>query len=255
MSATLRPMVNERLRGALIQRDVSIEDVARKCKCDPKTAGRWITKGRVPHRSNRQVICELLGLGEDYLWPEVKANDAYLGSAERPEIVTTYPDRASVPREVWLDLLTSAIDRIDVLVFSGTFLAQTNPRIASMLADRAAAGVQVRLCFGEPAGSAIELRDKEEGIGGTLGAKARASLSYFTELRSVENCAIRLHDTTLYASLFRYDDQLMVNPHILGRPSSANPLLQVRDTDGDGMFKKYMSGFEEAWKGAETWQP
>jgi hypothetical protein len=62
---------------------------------------------------------------------------------------------------MWLQLLRSATKHIDVLVFSGTFLAQTNPKIATMLIERAASGAKVRLCFGDPTGSAVAIRDKE----------------------------------------------------------------------------------------------
>ncbi|GEM_PF-1427495 len=30
---------------------------------------------------------------------------------------------------------------------------------------------------------------------------------------------MRLHSTTLYSSLFRYDDEIMVNPHAYGEPA------------------------------------
>ncbi|SEU12219.1 hypothetical protein [Nonomuraea wenchangensis] len=45
------------------------------------------------------------------------------------------PDRASVPRELWLRLLTDAQERMDVLVFSGTFYAPTQPKIARLLPE------------------------------------------------------------------------------------------------------------------------
>jgi len=60
--------------------------------------------------------------------------------ASRSELVELYSDRASVPREVWLRLLGEAQEHVDVLVFSGTFYAQTQPRIASMLSAAAGRG-------------------------------------------------------------------------------------------------------------------
>ncbi|GGQ89605.1 hypothetical protein GCM10010195_51850 [Kitasatospora griseola] len=51
-----------------------------------------------------------------------------------------------------------------------------------MLAERAAHGVQVRLCFGDPNGHAAALRGREEGIGDTLAARIRASLTYYRSL-------------------------------------------------------------------------
>ena len=41
-----------------------------------------------------------------------------------------------------------------------------------------------------------------------------------------------LHSTTRYAALFRYDDEIIVNPHVYGEPASANPALHLRRLDG-----------------------
>ena len=113
--------------------------------------------------------------------------------------------------------------QIDVLVFSGTFFAQTNPHIARMLQERAQAGVKVRLCFGDPNGEAVAVRGREEGIGDTLAAKIRASLTYYRSLVGAPGCEVRLHDTTLYNSLFRYDDQPAGQPAHLGPARQRQP--------------------------------
>jgi hypothetical protein len=169
------------------------------------------------------------------------------------ELVGAYANRASVPRELWLSLLQEAETQIDVLVFSGTFFAQTNPHVAGMLAERAAAGVRVRLCFGNPTGQAAAVRGDEEGIGDTLAAKIRASLTYYQNLPASAGCEVRLHDTTLYNSLFRYDGDLLVNPHVWGQPASANPLLHLRRIDSAGWFDNYAQSFEAVWDSAKPW--
>jgi hypothetical protein len=124
-----------------------------------------------------------------------------------------------------------------------------------MLADRAAEGVQVRLCFGNPEGQAVAIRGREEGIGDTLGAKIRASLSYYRSLLTVTGCEVRLHDTTLYNSLFRYDNHLLANPHIWGQPASANPVLHFRDQSGAPLPETYRRSFDAVWATAQPWTP
>jgi transcriptional regulator with XRE-family HTH domain len=247
--------VNERLRSVLRQRDVSVDELAASVGVDPKTIGRWVTTGRVPHPRHRKAAVALLGVGEDHLWPKLKEKDPLLASNGETEITATYADRSSVPRDVWLQLVNSATSNIDILVFSGTFLAQTNPRFPQMLIDRAAIGAEIRLCFGDPDGSAVALRDEEEGIRGTLGSKIRACLSYFTDLLDTPNCEIRLHNATLYASIFRYDGQAMINPHIWGSPASANPMFQVRQISADCMFEKYLRSFDRVWEQSKPWIP
>jgi hypothetical protein len=244
--------MNERLRTAMVRRGVGTDDLAQTCEVDPKTAERWISLGRVPHRRHRWAAAHLLDVDEAYLWPDaVSIRDRR--TAAGSELVAIYPDRASVPRETLLHLLTDAQHHIEVLVFSGTFFAQTQPRVSTMLAGRVATGVHVRLCFGDPTGSAIVTRDREESLGGTLAAKVRASLTYYRQLATMEGCEIRLHDCTLYASLFRYDDQLLANPHVYGEPASLNPTFHFRKLDGGTLFDHYLGSFERVWGTALPW--
>lgn len=246
--------VNERLHSVLAQRGVSIESLAETCEVDPKTVGRWLG-GRVPHRRHRFAAAQHLRVEEFFLWPPQQTRATRAAPASDGELVGTYLNRASVPREMWISLLRGAQKEISVLVFSGTFFAQSNPDVARMLAERASAGVRVRLCFGDPTGGAVAGRGREEGIGDTLAAKIRASLTYYRPLLGRPGCEVRLHDTTLYTSLFLYDENLLVNPHVWGRPASANPLLHLRQGTEGGWFDNYAQSFDAVWAGARPWTP
>lgn len=246
--------VNERLHSVLAQRGVSPESLAELCEVDPKTVGRWLG-GRVPHPRHRFRAAQHLRVEESFLWPVPQPRATKPTAALGSELIGTYENRASVPRDMWLTLLQEAREQIGVLVFSGTFFAQSNPQVAEMLAERAADGVRVRLCFGDPGGQAVAIRGREEGIGDTLAAKIRASLTYYRPLLPEAGCEVRLHDTTLYTSLFRYDDHLLVNPHVWGRPASANPLLHLKRADGAGWFDNYAQSFEAVWATARPWTP
>ncbi|MEV8455630.1 XRE family transcriptional regulator [Streptomyces sp. NPDC052095] len=245
--------MNERLHSVLAQRGVSPESLAALCEVDPKTVGRWLG-GRVPHPRHRFRAAQHLRVEESFLWPASQPPSKPV-SVPGSELIGTYEDRASVPRDTWLTLLQEAREQIGVLVFSGTFFAQSNPQVTRMLSARAADGVRVRLCFGDPGGQAVAIRGNEEGIGDTLAAKIRASLTYYRPLLPEAGCEVRLHDTTLYTSLFRYDDHMLVNPHVWGRPASANPLLHLKKADGAGWFDSYAQSFEAVWATARPWTP
>lgn len=246
--------MNERLRTAMMRSGVTTEELAACCGVDPKTADRWVSTNRVPHRSHRWAAARRLGVDEAYLWPSVLQPASHRRQdASRGELVELYPDRASVPRELWLRLLTDAQARVDVLVFSGTFYSQTQPKVPRMLADAAGRGVEVRLCFGYPGSEAVAIRDREERLAGTLAAKIRSALTYYRPLVDIDGCEVRLHATTLYASLFRYDDEILVNPHAFGEPASANPTLHLRRLDGGTVAGHYMDSFERVWATALPW--
>ncbi|MFI5943991.1 XRE family transcriptional regulator [Streptomyces uncialis] len=246
--------MNERLHSVLAQRGVSPESLAELCEVDPKTVGRWLG-GRLPHPRHRFSVAQHLRVEETFLWPASHPRVSRPGTGLGAELVGTYQNRASVPRDTWLSLLRESRQQIGVLVFSGTFFAQSNPHVAKMLAERAAEGVRVRLCFGDPTGTAVAIRGREEGIGDTLSAKIRASLTYYRSLLSETGCEVRLHDTTLYTSMFRYDDDLLINPHVWGQPASANPLLHLRRADATGWFDNYAQSFDAVWAAARPWTP
>src|SRR4051794_8670583 len=46
-------MSNERLRRAVLDAGMTVDDLAAEIGIDPKTLERWITRGRVPHPANR----------------------------------------------------------------------------------------------------------------------------------------------------------------------------------------------------------
>ncbi|WP_028478604.1 helix-turn-helix transcriptional regulator [Nocardia sp. CNY236] len=243
--------MNLRLQTVLHQRGIRPEALAEVCQVDPKTVSRWLG-GRVPHPKHRYRVAHHLRVEEAFLWPPEPET---LRVPKNVELVATYPNRAEVPRETWLSLLREAIEQIDVLVFSATFFVQSNPQVVKMLTEQAGQGARVRLCFGDPNGAAVAARGREEGIGETLSAKIRASLTYYRPLLSQERCEVRLHDTTLYNSLFRYDENLMVNPHIWGQPASANPVFQLKRVDNTGWFDNYTESFDAIWADAQPWAP
>jgi transcriptional regulator with XRE-family HTH domain len=242
-------MKNERLWTAMIKSAVTVDDVADAAGVDPKTVQRWL-HGRVPHRRHRITAARELGVDESALWPEA----AQLSSSQSmaaAEVIRIYPSRASVPRETWLRLVDDAREHIDVLVFAGTFMVQMQPKIARTIADKVAAGVEIRLCFGEPTGQAVATRAREEAY--TLEAKIRSALTYYRAVADIEGCSIRLHDTTVYASLFKYDDEMIINPHAYGEPASANPCLHVRRLEGGSLFNHYANSFDRVWAMSRPW--
>ncbi|MBA8793666.1 transcriptional regulator with XRE-family HTH domain [Friedmanniella endophytica] len=249
--------MNERLRSQMKRRGYSPGRLARACDVNIKTVERWIAHDRIPHRETRWAVARELDADEVYLWPGLldDQDDSQRQGTVESELLGVYPDRASVPRDVWVQLLGSATRHIDFLVYAGTSMANLNPRIGAMLAERAAAGVSVRLCWGDPDSQAVDVRDREEGLRGTLAAKIRASLTYYRELMDVDNVEIRLHGTTLYASIFRFDDTMLVNPHMWGAPASANPTLHLRRLEGSTWFDGYRRSFDAVWDTAQIWEP
>ena len=235
--------MNEPLRRALLRARLLEDDVAARLGVDPKTVRRWLN-GRVPYPHNRAALADLVDADEVQLWPGAGGP---LAAWTRPdELGTVYPHRWAVPREVWTRLFVSAEHEIGILVYSALFLAE-DTGILRILADKGRAGVAVRIALGDPDGPHAAQRGEEEGIGEAMPAKIRNALTLFRPLTTVQNIEIRLHRTVLYNSIYRADNQLLVNQHTYGIPAAQAPVFCLCDTEGGEMAALYLDSFERVW--------
>ncbi|MGN6331824.1 MAG: XRE family transcriptional regulator [Motilibacteraceae bacterium] len=242
-------MSNERLRGALVSAGLTPLDLAAALQVDPKTVERWIATGRVPHRRHRWETAQKLGVDAGYLWPDVDHTDV------DQELLQLYPRRSEVPHELWRSLFESATEHIDLLAYSALFLPDgTYPSIAETLSKRARDGVQVRVLIGDPESPMVRRRGDEEGIGAGLPARASLTLAYLAPAIA-HGVDVRLHETTLYASLYRFDDDLLANPHAYGEPASRSPVLHLRRTPGGHLFQHYLGSLDRVWSTARPVAP
>jgi hypothetical protein len=197
----------------------------------------------VPYSHNRAAIAELTGADQGDLWPE--AGGPLAARARPDELGTIYPHRWAVPREAWVRLFGSAEREFAILAYSALFLAE-DTGILRILARKAGAGVAVRIALGDPDGPNVAERGEEEGIGDAMAAKIRNALTLYRPLGAVENIEIRLHRTVLYNSIYRADDQLLVNQHSYGIPAAQAPVFRLSNTGGE-MTALYLDSFERVW--------
>lgn len=240
-------MANERLRTALLQQGVTPSDLAQAAGVDPKTVERWIG-GRIPYRRHRYLVAVKLQADETYLWPDALA-PSEAADASESEILTVYPHRWAVPRDAWGHLFGSAEQEIGVLVYSGMFLAD-DTGLHALLARKAGDGVSVRILLGDPDSEAVSTRGADEGIDDAMAAKIRNAIVLYRGLRQVDGVAFRLHSTVLYNSIYRADDELLVNPHVYGVGASQAPVLHLRRVAGGSMVRTYLDSFERVWSEA-----
>ena len=238
-------MPNERLRAALAKEGWTLPDFAGAIGVDPKTVERWISKERTPHR--RIAVAAARRLGEDpvYLWPALGGR--VVTDENYGEIVTVYTERSTVPNSLWLSLLQNAQDSIDILVYAGLHLPEAHPSWAKEIQKKCEDGVRVRIAFGDPECTQARMRGDEEGVGEGLAARIRYALAWHRPIFGSPNLSIAFHSTVLYNSILRFDDQMLVNPHIYSMPAFRAPVLHLRRIDGGPLFGTYAECFEHVW--------
>jgi hypothetical protein len=237
-------MPNERLRAALLESGLTPYTLGDELGVDHKTVERWI-QGRTPYRRHRYVVATRLGKDEVYLWPDALTRDQVTAASES-EVLTIYPHRSDVPRDAWARLFEAADQEIGVLVYAGLFLAE-DAVAQKILIDKARSGVKVRFLLGDPDSSAVAERGRDEGVDDAMAAKIRNALVMYRELRSTEGAEFRYHQTILYNSIYRADDQLLVNTHVFGVTAARAPVWHLRKVAGGEIMSTYLESFERTW--------
>jgi hypothetical protein len=243
-------MANERLRTAMAKAGVGIPALARATGVDPKTVERWMG-GRVPHSRNRIAVAALVHEDETYLWPVAPGRDPAAKVGSTAEVKAAYPHRAEVPTEVWRRLLVGARARIDLLGYAMLFFPEQHPKLVELLREKCARGCQIRIALADPDAPHTMERDALEQLGGTLPDRIRTTMHHFEEARAVAGCELRMHRAHLYNAIYRFDDDMIVTPYLVGAHGFQHPALQLRRLGPFGLFEQFTAQFERIWTDAD----
>jgi hypothetical protein len=237
-------MPNERLRAALLEHGLTPAVLGDDIGVDHKTVERWISLGRLPYRKHRYAVAARLAVDEAYLWPDALSREQVTAASDS-EVLAIYPHRSDVPDEVWERLFAAAEREIGVLVYAGLFLAE-EAAVQKILVAKARAGVRVRVLLGDPDSPQVAERGTDEGIGEGMAARVRNALVLYRALRAA-GAEFRFHRTILYNSIFRGDDQLLVNTHVYGVAAAYAPAWHLRKVAGGEIAATYLESFERVW--------
>jgi len=238
-------MTNDRLRAAFTRAGVSEQAAAREAGVDLKTVQRWVA-GRVPHPVSRRTIATLVDEDEEFLWPRARRADAATSDATS-EIVTAYAHRSEFPIHRWWELFTTVTDQLDLLGYTLFFLPQQHPQLSDLLAEKAQAGCRIRLTIANPESEQVRVRDAEEHQAITIGVRIASTLEWLEPLLGVDGIQVGFQDAPLYNSIFRFDDQMLVTPHLYATPGHSAPLFQLRRLCERGLFDRFAGHFEAIW--------
>lgn len=233
--------MNETLCRALLQARLTEEDVATLLQVDPKTVRRWL-EGRVPYLRHRWALAALLGLDETDLWPHLRR------TRSRPdEVQAIYPHLSAVPEDLWLCLFGLAEREIGILADTAQPI-DGYPRVRTVLAEKAAAGVQVRICLSDPGAPSAPQRPTTQAND----AQVREALFSLLPLREKGQVEIRLHRAIVYNAVYYADDEILVGQHAYGIPNAYVPVVHLRRAVAGDMAATYLRSFADVWVGARS---
>lgn len=229
---------------------MSARRLATKVGVEPRTVERWLEDAsRVPHPRTREAVGTVVGVSADVLWPS-KVKSAIKTGSDR-EIVATYPYRNACPTSVWTGLVDQASTVIEYAGYTNYFIWQEQPRLTERLRAKAEAGCEVRFLIGDPESQVTRDREAVEGVPLTLTTRIQITLKALEKLKDLPSVAARFSDKHVALSVFRFDDQMLVTPHLASLLGHESPTLHLRRLTEDGLFDRFAGHVSALWKESE----
>lgn len=231
------------LRAAMAEQRINVRKLHDLSQVDVRTILK-VLDGKNSRDTTKEAIAQALDMPVTDLWPGATVRGG-VGVPTVPSRV--FPSRAEVPSAFWGEAFSAASERIDILVYGGTFLFDSVPSFLRLLTDAVTRGVSIRFAVGDPASAAVHERGGEEGLGVDLASRCRMTLRHLAPLMTVEGVEVRVHGTPLYTSMFFADDIVYANHHIYRLPAGDNPVIELARTDHPDLFDKYADTFTHIW--------
>ncbi|GAA2725924.1 MULTISPECIES: XRE family transcriptional regulator [Streptomyces] len=184
-------------------------------------------------------------------WPKA-VRDRMQGRSGQ-DVVQSYPYRSACPSTVWGELIAGARDELFFGGYTSYFLWTQVPALPDVLRRKAAAGCRVRFLIGDPDGAVTRQREEIEGVALAVSTRIRMTIEQLAGMNADEGVEARFSapaDAVNHISLsvFRFDDDALVTPHLARQVGHDSPLLHVRRRgEGGGMFARFVAHVEELW--------
>jgi transcriptional regulator with XRE-family HTH domain len=244
-------VTNDSLRHAMANARLTEKDLAERCEVDVKTVSRWLTdEGRVPHPRHRWAAAEALGVDESVLWPDAIRNTVKTGPDR--EVLSVYPYRSACPKSVWRTLITNAKSNITLAGYTNYFLWLEHPNLAKVLKRKAERGCRIRFLIGNPDSDVTRRREETEGVPLTVSTRIRITLAELDQVKDVPGIEARFGDEHIAMSMFQFDDEMLVTPHLAKLVGHDSPILHLKRHQDDGLYDRFAYHVNELWSGGRN---
>jgi hypothetical protein len=187
---------------------------------------------------------------EEMIWPQVVKDKIKTGHDR--ELVRAYPYRSACPSTVWGELIRATEHDLFFAGYTNYFVFLEQPQFAATLRRKVEAGCRVRFLLGDPEGEVTRQRETIEDAALTVSTRIRITLQSLQALGDLEGLEARFSaplDAINHVSLsvFRFDDQALVTPHLARMVGHDSPLMHLRRAETGGLFDRFTEHAEELW--------
>ncbi|TYK50942.1 helix-turn-helix transcriptional regulator [Actinomadura decatromicini] len=244
-------MPNESLRQAMANARLTEKDLAEACQVDAKTVARWMAdEARTPHPRHRWAASDALGVDEGMLWPDAIRKNVKTGPDR--EVIAVYPYRSACPKTVWRRLISEANKELTFAGYTNYFLWLENPNLRGVLRRKAEVGCRVRFLLGDPDSDVTRRREAVEGVPLTVGTRIRITIDELSKIADVPGIEARYGDDHIAMSVFVFDDEMLVTPHLAHLVGHDSPMLHIQRQQEDGLYDRFAYHVAELWNGGRT---
>ncbi|WP_329379020.1 DUF5919 domain-containing protein [Streptomyces sp. NBC_01716] len=164
------------------------------------------------------------------------------------EIVAAYPYRNACPTSVWARLIDGASANITFAGYTNYFVWQEHRRLPERLAAKAASGCGVRFLVGDPDSEITRRREAVEGVPLTVGTRIRITLDALSKIEGHGGIDARFSDDHVALSVFIFDDEMLVTPHLSSLLGHESPMLHLRRLGDDGLYDRFAGHVAALWE-------
>lgn len=242
-------MSNDRLKAALSQAGMEVEQLAELGEVDVKTAQRWLA-GRVPYSRKRLRIAKALRQEEADLWPEL-AQRTTAKRASDLEGAWAHPNSEGAPD--WLDLIQQASVTIELCDYSLIDVLET-PGAPQLLQSKAATGMNVRLMIASLQSLWITLDDwppdtrPQFSTQGPLTATIAQAHNHLLALIASSEIQARQAIIPRCPAIRRFDNHMLIALPLWGTQRHHSPILQLEHHTENGLFDTFTNHFQALWQ-------
>jgi len=119
-----------------------------------------------------------------------------------------------------------------------------------VLRRKAQRGTTVRFLLGDPDSDVTHRREQIEDVPLTVGVRIRSTLAELDALRDQRGVDARFSDAHIAMSVFLFDRDAMVTPHLSAQIGHDSPLLHLRRRQDDGLYDRFASHIDDLWSEA-----
>lgn len=135
------------------------------------------------------------------------------------------------------------------LACSSAFIAEDD-ELVQLLLSKARSGVKVCIALSDPDWSPLGEHGRHELIDATRETAIRNALLSYRPLMESPHADIRLHRTVLTNSIYRSDNDILVNQHAYGVANAHAPVLHLRGDEMSEIVGVYLASLERIWSKA-----